>query len=148
MVLGHRSLGEWRPNDKTAVLILLTSSLGVVLFGFVPDLGAAARLAPSTAWRVSTSLFASYHLVVILASLGALRRSFARGETLLGPKPLRAPLFAGGISIIVGQYLTAAGYLVPWLFFFYLLGMLWLLGIATVMFAVLLLEASSSKPAA
>ena len=45
-------------------------------------------------------------------------------------------------------FLTAAGFLGPWLFFFYLLGLLWLLGIATLLFAILLFEAVSSEPAA
>ena len=147
MVLGRRSVGEWHSSDKTAVSFLLVSSLGVVLFSFVPDLGNAAQLSSSTAWRVSAFLFASYHVVVILVGLRSRRKQLARGETPLGPKPLRVPVFAGGFSIVAAQYLTAAGFLGPWLFFFYLLGLLWLLGIATIIFAVLLFEVSS-EPAA
>jgi hypothetical protein len=148
VVLGRRSVGEWHSSDKTAVSFLLVSSLGVVLFSFVPDLGNAAQLSSSTAWRVSAFLFASYHVVVILVGLRSRRKQLARGETPLGPKPLRVPVFAGGFSIVAAQYLTAAGFLGPWLFFFYLLGLLWLLGIATIIFAVLLSEAVSSEPAA
>ncbi len=69
MVLGRRSVGVWRRNDKSALSFLLVTSLGVVLFGFVPDLGNAAQLSSSTAWRVSAFLFASYHVVVILVGL-------------------------------------------------------------------------------
>ncbi len=87
VVLGRRSIGEWRSNEKTIVSVLLASSLGVVLFAFVPDLGSAAQLSPSTTWRVSAFLFASYHLVVILASLVAIRRALARGETLPDVSP-------------------------------------------------------------
>ncbi len=97
---------------------------------------------------VSAFLFASYHVVVILVGLRSRRKQLARGETPLGPKLLRVPVFAGGFSIVAAQYLTAAGFLGPWLFFFYLLGLLWLLGIATVIFAVVLSEAVSSEPAA
>jgi hypothetical protein len=86
--------------------------------------------------------------VVILVGLRSRRKQLARGETPLGPKLLRVPVFAGGFSIVAAQYLTAAGFLGPWLFFFYLLGLLWLLGIATIIFAVLLFEAVSSEPAA
>ncbi len=147
VVLGRRSIGEWRSNEKTIVSVLLASSLGVVLFAFVPDLGSAAQLSPSTTWRVSAFLFASYHLVVILASIVAIRRALARGEMLPIPKSLLLPVFTAGFSVIAAQYLTAMGLLGAWLFFFYLLGLLWLLCIATLMFTVLLLEAVSPRPA-
>ena len=148
VVLGRRSIGEWRSAEKIIVSVLLASSLGVVLFAFVPDLGSAAQLSPSTTWRVSTFLFASYHSVVILASLVGIKRALASGEALPIPKPLLLPVFTAGFSLIASQYLTAMGLLGAWLFFFYLLGMLWLLCIATLSFTVLLLEAVSSKPAA
>ena len=148
MVLGRRSFEEWRSHEKTIVSDLLASSLGVVLFAFVPDLVSAAQLSPSTTWRVSAFLFASYHLVVILASLVAIRRSLARAETLLYPKFLHLLVFPAGFSLIAAQYLTAMGLLGAWLVFFYLLGLLWLLCIATLCFTTLLLEASSPKSAA
>ena len=148
VILGRRSIGEWRSNEMTVVSVLLASSLGVVLFAFVPDLGRAAQLSPSATWRVSAFLFASYHLIVILASLVAIRRALARGDTLPYPNPLLVPLFTAGLSLIAAQYLTAMGLLGAWLFFFYLLGMLWLLCIATLCFTTLLLEAASPKTAA
>ncbi len=148
VVLGRRSIGEWRSNEKTIVSVLLASSLGVALFAFVPDLGSAAQLSPSTTWRVSAFLFASYHLVVILASIVAIRRALARGETLPIPKSLLLPVYTAGFSVVAAQYLTAMGLLGAWLFFFYLLGLLWLLCIATLSFTILLLEAASPKPAA
>ena len=148
VILGRRSIGEWRTNEKSVVSVLLASSLGVVLFAFVPELGRAAQLSPAAAWRVSTFLFASYHLIVVLSSLVAIRRSLARGEMLPFPRSLLIPLFTAGFSLIAVQYLTAIDLLGAWLFFFYLLGMLWLLCIATLCFTNLLLEAASPKAAA
>ena len=148
VVLGRRSFGEWRSHEKTIVSVLLASSLGVVLFAFMPDLGSAAQISPSTTWRVSAFLFASYHLVVILASIIAIRRALARGETVPIPKPLLLPVFTAGFSVIAAQYVTAMGLLGAWLFFFYLLGLLWLLCVATACFTILLLEAASPKLAA
>ena len=148
MVLGRRSFEEWRSHEKTIVSDLLASSLGVVFFAFVPDLVSAAQLSPSTTWRVSAFLFASYHLVVILASIVAIRRGLARGEPVPIPKSLLLPVFTAGFSVIAAQYVTAMGLLGAWVFFFYLLGMLWLLCIATLSFTILLLEAASPKPAA
>jgi hypothetical protein len=146
VVLGGRDRREWRSNDTTAVIVLLASSLGVVFFAFIPDLARAAHLEPSQAWRVSTLLFATYHLLVILGSIRS--RKLARGEPRFGPRvmvPVTVPI---GLSIILAQFLTGAGVLSSWLFFFYLLGLLWMLAIATIVFAVLLLETLSSRPAA
>ena len=56
VVLGGRTREKWRANETTALLVLLASSLGVVFFGFVPDLVRAAHLEPSEAWRISTFL--------------------------------------------------------------------------------------------
>jgi hypothetical protein len=148
VVLGRRSFGEWRSLEKTIVSVLLASSLGVVLFAFMPDLGSAAQLSPSTTWRVSAFLFASYHLVIVLASIVAIRRMLARGEPVPIPKSLLLPVFTAGFSVIAAQYATAMGLLGAWLFFFYLLGLLWFLCIATLCFTVLLLEAASPKPPA
>ncbi len=148
VVLGGRARGEWRSNETTAVTVLLASSLGVVFFGFVPDLARAAHLEPGQAWRASTFLFATYHLVVILASFRVRKGVLARGEPHFGPRAIVPVSLAGGLSIILGQILTAAGLSSSWLFFFYLLGLLWMLAIATLMFAVLLLDTRSSRPAA
>ncbi len=140
VVIGGRARG-----NLIALLIILASSLGVVFFGFVPDLVRAAHLEPSEAWRISTFLFATYHLVVILGSLRARKRARARGEPNFGPRHI-VLLIPVGLSIVISQLLTAAGLASSWLFFFYLLGLLWLLAIATLMFAVLLLDTLSSRP--
>ncbi len=148
VVLGGRARGEWRTNDTTAVIVLLAASLGVVFFGFVPDLARAAHLEPSQAWRVSTFLFATYHLLLILGSLRDSNRALARGEPRFGPKRMAPVTIAVVTPIILAQFLTAAGLFPSWLFFFYLLGLLWLLLMATYVFGVLLLEFVSSRPAA
>jgi len=148
VVLGGRASGEWRSNDTTVVVILLACSLGVVFFGFVPDLARAAHLEPTQAWRVSTFLFATYHLAVILGSIRGRKRARDRGEPHFGSRSILPVVFSLGFSIVLAQFFTAVGFLSSWLFFFYLLGLLWLLLMATYVFAVLLLETVSSRPAA
>ena len=128
-------------------MTLLAASLGVVFFGFVPDLARAAHLEPGQAWRVSTVLFATYHLVVILGGVGRRKQALARGEADLFPRAVMLGAGAGAISIILGQFLTGAGFASSWLFFFYLLGLLWNLAIATLVFAALLLDTLSARPA-
>ncbi len=146
VVLGGRARGNWRTNDTIALLTLLAASLGVVFFGFVPDLALAAHLEPSQAWRLSTFLFATYHLVVILSSLLGRKQALARGEVHRLPRAIVPVTLTGGLSIILAQFLTAAGLASSWLFFFYLLGLLWMLAIATLVFAVLLLDTLSLSP--
>jgi len=147
VVLGGRDHG-WRTIYTTEVTVLLACSLGVVFFGFLPDLARAAHLGPTEAWRVSTLLFAVYHLAVILGSIWARKRAFAAGEPRFGPRPFLPVVFSGGFSIVLAQLLAAAGLMSSWLFFFYLLGLLWLLAMATLVFGVLLLDSVSSRTAA
>ncbi len=148
VVLGRGSIAEWRSVDKATVSLLLASSLGVVFFGFLPDVTVAAHLSPSSGWRVSAFLFASYQLVVLLGAIRSHRRGLALGEISRSQHLSRLPAILGGPLVIGAMFISAAGLLEPWLFLSYLLGMLWLLGMATLMFAILLLEAASSKPGA
>ena len=146
VVLGSRARGEWRSNEITAVSVLLACSVGVVFFGFVPDLARAAHLEPTQAWRASVFLFATYHLVVILGSIRGRKRARDRGEPYFGSRSIIPRVYGFGLFIVLAQFLTAAGFLSSWLFFFYLLGLLWLLLMATYVFSVLLLESVSSRP--
>ena len=135
---------EWRSNQTTAVAVLLASSLGVVFFAFAPDLAQAANLNTGAAWRVSAGSFALYHLAVILGGIRGRRLAFAQGEPIFGPSAVIPLFLVGGFSIVVAQLLTAAGLLSSLLFFFYLLGLLWMLAIATFVFAVLLMNTMSA----
>ena len=146
VALAGRARADWRSNHTTAIVSLLASSLGVVFFAFVPDLVRAAGLDTDLAWRISASLFAAYHVVVIVGGFSARRSALSSGEPDLLPRGLLPPLAAGGVSIIVAQFLTGAGFLQPLLFFFYLLGLLWMLAISTLVFAVLLMDTMSSRP--
>ncbi len=146
VALTGRARADWRSNHTIAIVSLLASSLGVVFFAFVPDLLRAARLETGPAWRISTLLFAAYHVVVIVAAFRARDRAVSGGEPDIIPRRSAPLSLVGGVSIIVGQLLTGAGFLQPWLFFFYLLGLLWMLAIATFLFAVLLLDTKSTGP--
>ena len=144
VVLGGRDRG-WRTMQTTAVITLLAASLGVVFFGFLPDLVLAAHLEPAQAWRVSIFLFATYHLVVMLGSWRGRKRALSDGESHFGPPRLGPVAYTGGVSIVLAQFLVAGGLMSSWLFFFYLLGLLWMLAIATFLFAILLMETISPR---
>ena len=145
IVLGGRNRGTWQPGDAPILIGLLACSLGVVFFGFVPDLVHAAHLDLGRAWQVSAFLFASYHLAVILIQYWSRRRVITSDSPLFGSRPLLMVHYIGLCSVIA-LFLTAAGLLSSWLFFFYLFNLLWLLLMSAYAFAIFLVEAVSLRP--
>ena len=51
-----------------------------------------------------------------------------------------------GLCSVIALFLTAAGLLSSWLFFFYLFNLLWLLLMSAYAFAIFLVEAVSLRP--
>ncbi len=123
------------------------SSLGVVVFGFVPDLARAAHLAPGEVWRVSGLLLASFHLAIIVATFFGRRRVRARGESQIGGSGSLLTVYAIGSFLVLAQVLTAVGFFSGWLFFVYLLNLLWLLLMAAYAFILALVEKRGQIPA-
>ncbi len=148
MVLGGRENGAWQPDDAPALIALLGCSLGVVVFGFVPDLARASHLEPTHAWRVSGLLLGSYHLAIIVAHSRARWRVNLRGERQIGRSGPLMAVHVIGISLVLAQFLTVAGFFSPWLFFSYLLNLVFLLLMAGYAFVAILVEARSQGPAA
>jgi hypothetical protein len=75
------------------------------------------------------------------------RGVIARDASLFGSGSLLGVHYIG-VFLVAALFLTASGLLSSWLFFFYLLNLLWLLLMATYAFAIFLVEAISSEPAA
>ena len=145
IVLGGRARGAWQPGDTPILIGLLACSLGVVFFGFVPDLVQAAHLDSARTWQVSAFLFASYHLAVVLIQYRSRRSVIAGDAPLFGSRPLVGVHYIG-LCLIAALLVTAAGFLSSWLFFFYLLNLLWLLLMSAYAFGIFLVEAVSSRP--
>ncbi len=91
--------------------------------------------------EVATAFAGFTGIIVVLGS-----RARDRGEPYFGSRSIIPRVYGFGLFIVLAQFLTAAGFLSSWLFFFYLLGLLWLLLMATYVFSVLLLESVSSRP--
>ncbi len=144
IVLGGRDRGTWQPSDPFFLTGLLSCSLGVVFFGFVPDLVRAAHLDAGHAWRVSAFLFATYHLGVLVVQARSRRRVLSQESHLLGSRPLLAVHYAGAL-MTAALFVVAAGFLSSWLFFAYLLNLLWLLLMAAYAFGMFLVEAVTSS---
>jgi hypothetical protein len=147
-VLKGRSVSETKNSEHTGIAILLATSLGVVLFGFVPALLNAAFNSPPLAWRVSILLFATFHVAILIANARSIIRILRAGDRIRSDPRSIIPLFACGFLISGFQVATAVGLFEGWLFFGYLLGMIWLLGIATLMFCSLLFDGLGANPGA
>jgi hypothetical protein len=134
LVLGRRTEREWSYVETATISLLLFFSLGVVFLALVPLLVEAAGV---PVWRISNGLFGIYHLALIIWVGKGIR---GRTDRLLVPRWLAIAALAGGFGTVVFNLLVAAGALQPLSFFAYLVAIVWLLGMAAMMFAALLFE--------
>jgi len=143
VVFGRRGQGAWH---RFVIKFILLASLGVLFFSFVPDVVAAAHIGDTASWRIAMGLFASYHVAVVGWSIVGEQRARTSPDFEQRLPRSRVPLFAVGLAIILFQFAVAAGLASELLPFAYLLALLWILGMCTIVFGVLLLE--GSEPAA
>jgi hypothetical protein len=106
------------------LLQLLGTSLGTVLFCFVPEWLDAAIASPDTVWRLALGLYGAYRLVYT-------------GLTFRYASPPKRLWGVGVVSAFVGvlQVVASAGFLAEFRFFLYLSGLLWGLVVALIVFA-------------
>ena len=118
---------------------ILSCSFAVVVFGFVPDLAAAAQLPPETALRVSGLLLAVTHAGIIFGNVRS-RHGVAERTTLRfgGARPTMSVHWIGG-ALVVAQLAPALGVFPTYLFFVYLLNLLWLLLMSAFAFVLALM---------
>jgi hypothetical protein len=133
VVLGNRANREWSLEDTITISLLLLCSLGVVFFALAPLLVEAAGV---PVWRISNGLFGIYHLGVCVWGTS---RSLRVDEPLL-PRWVIPAAATGALVIVAFNFVVAVGLLQPLSFFAYLAGLLWILGMATMMFGALLFE--------
>lgn len=146
--LMHRSVTNVDLSDRVSLSTLLGTSLGVALFGYMPDLTRAAFESETTAWRVAVFLFATFHLGSLAGALKNRKRVLHSelGQAGLPPTLMQVPAFTAGFLICVLQLSVAIGFLEGWLFFAYLLGMLWILFVAAWMFCDRLMTGLGAGP--
>jgi hypothetical protein len=136
-VLGRRARGDWTPVELARMRLLLEASLGVVFFAFIPVLLKRAVASPDIVWRTCNVFLAVFQMSVVLHFF---RRALLKGPSTLLPAERRViyPLGAAGLAVTVAQLFAGAG-LVAEASVTYLLGLIWLLLIASLTFVYLLL---------
>jgi hypothetical protein len=133
-VVGARSAGQWRPDDRLRLAFLLVCSLTVVFFSLLPFAMTALHLPDTVLWRSTSGLLAVW---LVLANILAFRSmARARHEFQSDSRPwLKTVTRAGDTaSVIVLTYnvvwMAEAG--------LFILVLLWLLLQSVVMFVELL----------
>jgi hypothetical protein len=140
-VLGRRVRGEWAPLEWARLRDLLLASLGVVFFAFIPQLLHSVIPEIPTVWRISSGLFALYHLTIMSLFF---RRSGIPSELLRAPSStpsLVAFIFTPpAVCVLLAQFAVAFGFVPSAAYFVYFLALLWLLFIGSLQFVILLLS--------
>jgi hypothetical protein len=139
VALGRRAAGRESAAWQLGRLwMLLIQSLGATLFAFFPILLETAGLSPSANWRVCNGMLGLFGFGIVAGVIVTARRS--RHSQVVGWPVLVGLLFIHG-AISLAQVLQALGALPSIGAFLYFLALLWLLAMAGLNFAVLLLSA-------
>ncbi len=132
LVLQHRD----KSFSRLGLATILGTSLGAMMFSFVPDF-LGNFLSSDTTWRVSCGSFGLYHLFLIINHQTRQRSIRSNTPIQLAITLLSFPVV--GLKIAVGM-----GLLLSYAFDIYYLGLLWLVGIAAYLFAMILFDDSES----
>ena len=132
VVLQHRD----KSFSRLGLTTILGTSLGATMFSFVPDF-LGNFLSSDTTWRVACGSFGLYHLFLIVYHQTKQRSIRSNTPIQLTITLLSFPVV--GLKIAVGL-----GFLLSYAYDIYYLGLLWLVGIAAYLFAMILFDDSEN----
>jgi hypothetical protein len=136
-VLGRRAGGRWSPLEWLRLRMLLETSLAVVFLSLFPVLLHQLEMLQDLIWRVGNGVQALVHL----AGIVLLYLRFRKLDASQWPSEerwLASALVPISMMIVLFQGSVAFGNLAPYAFFLFLLGLVYLLGIAALHFVLLL----------
>jgi len=120
------------PFSRLGLATILSTSFGAVMFAFLPELLSGVFNEAAT-WRLACGLFGLYHLYLILW-FQAKQRSI-RSNTPVQWVIVFFSFWVVGLKLAVGL-----GFLLPWAYEVYYLGLLWLIGVAGYLFMRILFD--------
>jgi len=153
-VFGRRAHGEWLLEDRFRLTNLLVTSLGACLFGFVPTVGVLLHLHGPDLWGVASLLMCGYCVTYVAYLIPNWQHLILKHPGVLSP---RASVIVWASSCLAAllQLLNAVSILFHREPGPYVMGLLLLLIIAGLQFALLVLRpltahhrTHSDKPAA
>jgi hypothetical protein len=133
VVLQHRD----RHFSQLGLATILGTSLGAVLFSFLPDL-LDGVIGLDAAWRVSNGAFGLYHLFLIANH--QFRQRSIRANT-----PVQLAITLASFPVVGLKLAVGLGFLMPWAFEIYLLGLVWCVGISGYLFSMILLDSAKRE---
>ncbi len=122
--------------SRVALSSILGTSVGAMLFAFVPEL-LMNVLSPEASWRVASGSFGLYHLFLIINHQARQLQFRKNTPTQLVVTLLSLPIV--GLKIGVGL-----GFLFSYAYGIYFLGLLWCIGVSAYLFAMILLGESDT----
>ncbi len=128
VVLQHKD----KSFSRLQLVGILQTTLGAALFSFIPDF-LGHFLNEEAAWRLACGSFGLYHLYLIVSHQAKQRGIRKNTPFQLAVTIVSFPVV--GLKLAVGL-----GFLLPYAYDIFYLGLLWLLGIASYFFVIILLD--------
>ena len=132
LVLQHRD----RSFSQLGLATILGTSLGAMMFSFVPDF-LLDFLSADTAWRVACGSFGLYHLFLII-------NHQARQRSIRSNTPIQLIITLLSFPVVGLKLAVGLGYLLSYAYDIYYLGLLWLVGVTAYLFAMILFDNSEN----
>jgi len=133
VILQHKD----KSFSRLQLVGILQTTLGAAMFSFLPDF-LGHFLSAEAAWRLACGCFGLYHLYLIVSHQAKQRGIRTNTPFQLAVTILSFPVV--GLKLAVGL-----GFLLTYAYDIYYLGLLWLLGIASYFFVIILLDDPEGK---
>ncbi len=123
---------------NTSLSIFFFVTLGNVIFAYLPELIAGVGWSEDTTWRACCGLFGAYHLWIFTASI-------FRQKVIRPQGPLELTISVVSVPVILLKLAVGGGFGLDYAYEIYLLGLVWLVGIAIFTFSLMVLEEATER---
>ena len=138
-VFGRRAHGEWFLEDRFRLTNMLVTSLGACLFGFIPTVGVLLNIHDRDLWAISSLLMGGYCVAYILKLVPNWQHLLLKHPGVLSVRASTV-VFLSSVLAALLQLLNVVSILFHREPGPYVLGLLLLLIIAGLQFALLILR--------
>ena len=135
LVLKHRD----KSFSQLGLSTILGTSLGAMMFSFVPDF-LGNFLSSDTTWRVACGSFGLYHLFLII-------NHQARQRSIRSNTPVQLTITLFSLPVVGLKLAVGLGFLLSYAYDIFYLGLLWLIGVTAYLFVLILFDDSKNPDA-
>ena len=132
LVLKHRD----KSFSQLGLSTILGTSLGAMMFSFVPDF-LGNFLSSDTTWRVACGSFGLYHLFLII-------NHQARQRSIRSNTPVQLAITFFSLPVVGLKLAVGLGFLLSYAYDIFYLGLLWLIGVTAYLFVLILFDDSKN----